>query len=93
MRELVPPTISVEAWAVRAHPLANQSSSLYRILALAKETEWDGLPRLMRLETSRRVWLGRRCSRKLDLRDLSVSPIYDSLQGLSSVASLPSHLM
>ena len=35
MRELVPPTISVEAWAVRAHPLANQSSSLYRILALA----------------------------------------------------------
>ena len=69
-------------------PLANQSSSLSRILALARETEWDGLSRLMWLETSEWIELGRRCSRNLDLRDLSVSPLYDSLQGLSSLASL-----
>ena len=62
MRELVPSTIFVEAWVVHAYvdgcgwphapPLANQSSSLSRILALARETEWDGLSRLMWLETS-----------------------------------------
>ena len=80
-------------WMASRTPLANQSSSLSRILALARETEWDGLSRLMWLETSEWIELGRRCSRNLDLRDFSVSPIYDSLQGLSSVASLPSHLM
>ena len=80
-------------WLASRTPLANQSSSLSKILALARETEWDGLSRLMWLETSDRIELGRRCSGNLDLRDLSVSPMYDSLQGLSSVASLPSHLM
>ena len=80
-------------WMASRTPLANQSSSLSRILALASETKWDGLSRLMWLETSEWIELGRWCPRNLDLRDLSVSPIYDSLQGLSSLASLPSHLM
>ena len=93
-----PPSLSRLGWCARMWmasrtPLANQSSSLSRVLALARETEWDALSRLMWLETSEWIELGRRCSRNLDLRDLSVSPIYDSLQGLSSVASLPSHLM